>query len=67
MKIKNGFVLREIAGQAIVIAAGEASRDFHGMIKLNATGKLVWQGAAEGLTAEGIKAVFTAVQPFLLC
>lgn len=54
MKIKNGFVLREIAGQAIVIAAGEASRDFHGMIKLNATGKLVWQGAAEGLTAEEI-------------
>lgn len=37
-----------------MIATGEASRDFHGMIKLNATGKLVWQGVAEGLTAEEI-------------
>ena len=54
MKIKNGFVLREIAGQAIVIATGEASRDFHGMIKLNAAGKQVWQGVSEGLIAEEI-------------
>ena len=37
-----------------MIATGEASRDFHGMIKLNVTGKLVWQGVAEGLTAEEI-------------
>lgn len=37
-----------------MIATGEASRDFHGMIKLNATGKLVWQGVAEGLTVEEI-------------
>ncbi len=50
MRIKSGFVLREVAGQNMVIATGEASKDFHGMIKLNSTGKEIWQGLQEGLT-----------------
>ena len=50
MRIKNGFVLREVAGQIMVIATGEASKDFHGMIKLNATGKEIWIGLQEGLS-----------------
>lgn len=54
MKIKKGFVLRDIAGQAMVIATGEASKNFNGMIKLNQTGKQVWQGVSDGLTAEEI-------------
>ena len=41
MKIKNGFVLRDVGGQAVVIAVGEASKTFHGMINLNATEKMV--------------------------
>ncbi len=54
MRIKNGFVLREVAGQAMVIATGEASKDFHGMIKLNDTGKEIWLGLQEGLSEEEI-------------
>lgn len=54
MRIKNGFVLREVAGQTMVIATGEASKDFHGMIRLNKTGKLIWQGLQEGKTVEQI-------------
>lgn len=54
MRIKNGFVLREVAGQIMVIATGEASKDFHGMIKLNATGKVIWLGLQEGLTERAI-------------
>lgn len=34
MKIKNGFVLRDVGGQAVVIAVGEASKTFHGMDNL---------------------------------
>ena len=49
MKIKNGFVLRDVGGQAVVIAVGEASKTFHGMINLNATGKEIWQGIESGL------------------
>lgn len=54
MRIKEGFILREVAGQAMVIATGAASKDFHGMIKLNETGKLIWQGVEGGLSAEEI-------------
>lgn len=48
MKIKEGFVLREVAGKAVVIAVGEASKTFHGMINLNASGKMIWQGVENG-------------------
>ena len=54
MRIKRGFVLREVAGQNMVIATGEASKDFHGMIKLNNTGKEIWQGLQEGLSETDI-------------
>lgn len=54
MRIKKGFVLREVAGQTMVIATGEASKDFHGMIKLNATGRDIWNGLMDGLTEEEI-------------
>lgn len=54
MKIKEGYVLRDVAGQAVVIAVGEASKTFHGMINLNATGKQIWQGVSRGLSAEEI-------------
>ena len=52
MKIKNGFVLRDVGGQAVVIAVGEASKTFHGMINLNATGKEIWQGIESGLDVD---------------
>lgn len=54
MKVKDGFVLREVAGQAVVIATGEASKKFHGMVKLNGTGKVIWQGLADGLSEEQV-------------
>lgn len=43
MKIKENYVMREVAGQAIVIAVGEESERFKGMINLNRTGKEVWR------------------------
>lgn len=54
MKIKEGFVMREVAEQAVVIAVGEASKTFHGMINLNGTGKLIWEGVEQGKTEEEI-------------
>ena len=60
MRPKKGFVLREIAGQAVVIATGEASRSFHGMVKLNETGKKIFNGLEEGNTPEEIAEKITA-------
>ncbi|MGM9682977.1 MAG: PqqD family protein [Eubacteriales bacterium] len=54
MKIKEGFVLREIAGQSVVIALGEASKNFKGMIKLNDTGKFIWNMLSSGAEKEDI-------------
>lgn len=59
MKIKDGFVLREVAGQAIVIAVGAASKEFHGMINLNNTGKEIWQGVQAGMNEEEIAQALT--------
>lgn len=56
MKIKENYVMREVAGQAIVIAVGEESKKFKGMINLNRTGKDVWTGLEKGLNlAEIVK------------
>ncbi len=54
MKIKEGFVLREVAGQTMVIAIGEISKTFKGMIKLNATAKDIWLYIEKGLTIDEI-------------
>lgn len=53
-KIKDGFVMRQVAGQSVVIAVGEASRDFHGMINLNDSGSCIWKGLEDGLSPEEI-------------
>lgn len=60
MKIKDGFVVRDLAGQSIVVALGEASKTFNGMIKLNDTGRLIWDMLAEGKSKEEIVDRFTA-------
>ena len=54
MRIKKGFVLREIAGQAMVIATGKASKSFHGMVTLNDTGRDIWLGLQDGLSENEI-------------
>lgn len=54
MKIKEGFVLREVANQAIVIAVGKASESFKGMIKMNQTSKDIWNYIQKGLDVEDI-------------
>ena len=54
MKLKQGFVLREVAGQTLVVATGEASKDFHGMIKLNDTGRFIWEQLLAGKSEKEI-------------
>ena len=60
MKIKEGFVVREIAGESVVIALGKASQIFNGMIKLNETGRIIWDGLAAGKEKDQIIDAFLA-------
>ena len=41
MKLKNGFVLREVAGECVVVAV-DADLNMDGMITLNSTAKTLW-------------------------
>ncbi len=54
MKVKNGFVVRSIAGESVVVALGEASKSFNGIIKLNETGRFLWDKLSEGCDTEGL-------------
>lgn len=54
MKIKEGFVLREVMGNNVIIAVGEASRNFRGMVQLNESAAVIWKFIAEGLDREQI-------------
>ncbi len=42
MKLKNGFLLREIAGEKVVIPTG-GELDMNMMISLNDTGAFLWE------------------------
>lgn len=42
MKIKSGFIMREIAGDYIVVPTGKAAVDFNGLITVNEVGKFLW-------------------------
>ncbi len=56
MKIKEGFVLRTIAGSNIVVPVGAASIDFNGMITLNDSGAFLWRELEQGGDAESLTA-----------
>ncbi len=43
MKIKSGFIMREIAGDYIVVPTGKAAIDFNGLITVNEVGKFLWE------------------------
>ncbi len=58
MKIKNGFVIRAVGGENVVVPVGEMSKQFHGMINLNETGAFLWRFFLEEHTLEeGIAAL----------
>lgn len=60
MKIKDGFMLRKVGGQNIVVALGEASRSFNGIIRLNDTGVFLWQKLQQETSEEQLLAALTA-------
>ena len=47
MKLKEGFVLREVLGEKVVLPSGE-NLDLNMMITLNETAELIWQRLTVG-------------------
>ncbi len=53
MKIKDGFLLRSVAGKNIVVPVG-AELNFSGMISLNDTATFMWEKLTEGTTYDAL-------------
>lgn len=48
MKVKEGFILREVADSYVIVAVGEASRHFKGVIKVNETAAFLFKEFEKG-------------------
>lgn len=59
MKLKEGFVLRDVAGSCVVVPTG-ADINFNGMISLNDTGKTLWQRLEAEATIDDLVDALTA-------
>ncbi len=51
MKLKQGFVLRKVAGETIVLPSGD-DLDLRMMITLNETGEFLWKRLEAGVEQE---------------
>ena len=52
LKIKDGFILREVSETFIVLAVGERVKDFNGMITLSESGAFLWKILEQGAEQE---------------
>lgn len=47
MKVKQGFELRDICGEKVILATGIENVDFNQMISLNETAAYLWQAVGQ--------------------
>lgn len=60
MKIKEGYMIREVAGYHVVVPVGDAALDFNGMINLNETGAVLWKAMVEDADEEKLVSALLA-------
>ena len=54
MKLSENFVLKNIAGENVVMPVGQAVGKINGMIKLNSSAKVIWESLEENKDFDGI-------------
>lgn len=47
MKIKEGYLLRMLGTQPMVVATGQAAQDFKGIVRLHGAAAFLWEQVAE--------------------
>ena len=52
MKIEKEFILREIAGEHIIVPTGETVLQFNGMITVNDLGLVLWELLQNDITED---------------
>jgi hypothetical protein len=56
MKLKDGFMLREIAGTWIVVPIGQRVVEFNGLMTLSETSAVLWKRLEIGATVDELLA-----------
>ncbi len=54
MRLKKGWTLTELAGGYVAVPAGESAQNFYGIVRLNETGRDIWEGLENGLSETDI-------------
>lgn len=54
MKLSENFILKTVAGAAVVVPVGDAVNDIKGMITLNGPAETIWKCLENGMDYEGI-------------
>ena len=52
MKIKEGFLLRNVAGNYVIVPVGDDAVEFNGIVTLNESGKFLWDLLENEITKE---------------
>lgn len=60
MKINGDFVLREIAGETILIPVNAAAQSMNGMAVLNGVGAFLWERLPQAEDAQGLVSAILA-------
>ena len=58
MKIKKGYILRQINDKFLVAAVGKESKKFGGYILLNDTGEFLWKKLEKGIDEDKLCVAF---------
>ena len=56
----QSFIKREIGNQTVIVAVGEATKKFHGMISVNGTGSYIWDLLEQETTLDAITEALVA-------
>ncbi len=54
MKLSENFVLKNVAGENVVMPVGDAVGKINGMIKLNPSAKVIWNALEDNKDFDGI-------------
>lgn len=54
MKLSNNWVLTELSGEYVAVLCGMDASSFQGIVKLNETGKFIWDRISAGNTEREI-------------
>jgi hypothetical protein len=54
MRAAKDYIMREIAGETILIPSGAAAQKFNGLITVNELGAFIWNALGENITIDAL-------------